>query len=204
MTNSSTIQLQYLPDFSEEYAIDVRAGLGKANVQINLADGWNLTSINQDLDSQTDENLAAAANLAGAVLPGLASGGGDGKPESRGFKVAASNVPLGYYESVVGADSCGRKRLYGFRYVGFMPFQGCPLEMGGALPDCCETSPIYGLVFEDGVMRFKALGEIGANLDPTRVSDIDIRRTISTTRKTDSSGMITEDVTETVHQLLDK
>ena len=61
------IQLQYLPDFEEEYAIDVRTGFGVADVAITLEDGWNLTSINQKLDSQTDENLKAAADLMGSV-----------------------------------------------------------------------------------------------------------------------------------------
>ena len=75
------IQLQYLPDFEEEYAIDVRTGFGVADVAITLEDGWNLTAINQKLDSQTDENLKAAADLMGSVgsrQDGIASVSGQG------------------------------------------------------------------------------------------------------------------------------
>ena len=64
------ISLVYLPDYSEEYSIDVRSGLGIANVGIKLENGWNLTEISQELDSQTDDNVKAMASLL--------SGGGRG------------------------------------------------------------------------------------------------------------------------------
>lgn len=129
------IQLQYLPDFSEEYAIDVRSGLGYADVGITLQDGWNLTAINQKLDSQTDENLKAMADILGGVADIGGAGSRVSDPNTTNatpaFRVKASNIPLGYYESVLGQDACGRKRLYGFRYVGFMPYQACPIVMSG-------------------------------------------------------------------------
>lgn len=157
------IELKYLPDFSEEYAIDVRSGFGIADVAITLEDGWNLTAINQKLDSQTDENIRAMAEVvrgaAGLTNPGQRTSSPDGGKQSS-FYVKASNVPLGYYESVIGADSCGKKRLYGFRYVGFLPYQACPLGMHGSEMAHCQSADVYGLVFENGVMVFRPLTQI--------------------------------------------
>jgi hypothetical protein len=162
------IELQYLPDFSEEYAIDVRSGFGIADVAITLEDGWNLTSINQKLDSQTDENVRAMAEVmrgaASLTNPGERIANPDAV-KTPAFRVKASNVPLGYYESVIGLDGCGRKRLYGFRYVGFIPYQACPIEMRGADVGHCQTTEIYGLVFEEGVMVFRPLHEVQSLVD---------------------------------------
>lgn len=156
------ISLAYLPDFSEEYSIDVRSGLGIASVGIKLEDGWNLTEISQQLDSQTDENTKAFASLlsaVGDVVPTTASG--NVAPEV-GFTVPARNVPIGFYESIIGRDNQGHKRLYGFRYVGFVPFAGCPIDMGGQQAACCNdpNSGLYGLSFVDGQMLFLPLDQM--------------------------------------------
>lgn len=161
------IQLQYLPDFEEEYAIDVRSGFGVADVSITLEQGWNLTAINQKLDSQTDENLQGAAALIGSIAKAAggtsATGEGKASPGAQpSFTVAATNVPLGYYESVIGKDHCGRKRLYGFRYVGFMPYQSCPIQASGSQSFGCTSEELYGIIFDQGVMTFKPLSEIAA------------------------------------------
>ena len=166
------IELQYLPDFSEEYAVDVRSGFGIADVAITLEDGWNLTSINQKLDSQTDENVRAMAEVfrgaAGLTNPGQRTTGPDGnKPPA--FRVKASNVPLGYYESVIGTDPCGKKRLYGFRYVGFLPYQACPIAMQGSEQGACPTTEIYGLVFEEGVMVFRPLHQVHSRVESSDI-----------------------------------
>lgn len=155
--NMVTVTLEYLPDFAEEYAIDVRSGLGIANVAIKLEDGWNLTEISQELDSQTDENIAAAADLikaVGGVVPTR-----DTSSEREGFTVQATDVPLGYYEAVISRGPDGRKRLYGFRYLGFFPYEPCPLSMGGAASACCydPMATLYGLTFDDGRMVFRPL-----------------------------------------------
>lgn len=164
------ISLVYMPDFSEEYSIEVRSGLGIANVGIKLEDGWNLTEISQELDSQTDENVEAISSLlkaAGGLIPTSERGN---SAEDVSFTVPARNVPLGFYESVVGRDACDVKRLYGFRYVGFIPFAGCPIEMSGhshALcidsgscldPSACGmNASLYGLTFINGEMVFQPL-----------------------------------------------
>jgi len=156
-----SITLEYLPDFSEEYAIDVRSGFGVAEVAIKLEDGWNLTEINQQLDSQTDENLSAMADVIRAVGSTIPTAGGDGEKPLQ-ITAAASEVPLGYYESVIGCGSDGKKRLYGFRYVGFLPYQMCPVSMGGSEYACCgdPAAPLYGLTFENGRMVFKNLQQL--------------------------------------------
>lgn len=159
-----SITLEYLPDFSEEYSIDVRPGLGVAEVSIGLQDGWNLTSINQTLDSQFDENVEAIAALTKAASGFVPTGKSIGTPEgsSQRFVVAATNVPLGYYESVISRDGCGRKRLYGWRYVGFLPFAACPTDMCGSQHLACSSVPseLFGLVFEQGAMVFRRLDAI--------------------------------------------
>ncbi len=155
------ITLEYLPDFSEEYSIHVRSGLGINETSIALDQGWNLTAINMRLDSQTDENIEAVGNLArgiGSAATALTQQDGTAKQ----FAVRATNVPMGYYEAVLG-NYRGSKQLYGFRYVGFFPYASCPLVgAGGPEVFCCEDGPygIYGLVFENGVMTFKPLGSI--------------------------------------------
>lgn len=163
-----SITLDYLPDFSEEYSIDVRPGLGIADVGVTLEDGWNLVAINQKLDSQTDEKIEASAELLKAAA-GLATPHVGVAPSARtGIEVQAHNVPLGYYEAVLGRNRQGKKQLYGFRYVGFMPFQACPLEMCGSAAVPCDEGMLYGLTFDSGVMTFKPLCEIAAVLPPTQ------------------------------------
>lgn len=163
------ISLVYLPDFTEEYAIDVRPGLGIADVSLTLEDGWNLTEINQELDSQTDENLSAAGDLIKAVSGIVPTAAGD---PSQGpqieFTVPATDVPIGFYESVIGRGPDGRKRLYGFRYLGFLPYQTCPTAMGGSVAACCDdpTASLYGLTFQGGRMVFRPLAAMAMPSEP--------------------------------------
>ena len=37
-------------------------------------------------------------------------------------RILATNIPFGFYEAVIARDPKGKKQLYGWRYVGFMPF----------------------------------------------------------------------------------
>jgi len=165
------ISLVYMPDFSEEYSIDVRSGCGIANVGIQLEDGWNLTEISQDLDSQTDENIEAVGSLLSAVGGLVPTSASDRPTDEISFTVPARNVPLGFYESVVGRDSCNVKRLYGFRYLGFMPFAGCPIEMNGHSRASCQdpagcgqhpAGSLYGLTFVGGEMVLQPLDMMAA------------------------------------------
>lgn len=163
-----SIEVRYLPDFSEEYSINVTPGLGSANVKIELADGWNLTSLNQELDTQFDENVKAIAELTKAA-GGLVGTAGEGM--NINATVSARNVPIGLYEAVIGHDACGRKQLYGWRYIGFTPFATCPtFAVGSEYASCNDGSlDLYGLVFENGIMTFRRLHDI-QNIPPSRSS----------------------------------
>ncbi|OHB80010.1 MAG: hypothetical protein A2W31_11085 [Planctomycetes bacterium RBG_16_64_10] len=161
-----TITLQYLPDFSEEYSIRVRAGLGSNQTNIALADGWNLTQIDQKLDSQFDETIKAVADLIKSVpIPTAAPARGAGEPK---IVVRATNVPLGFYESVIAPGADGKKRLCGWRYVGFHPFASCPGAPCEAAMMSGDPAAIYALIFERGAMTFRPIDQIEAGKDHDR------------------------------------
>ena len=155
-----SIDLAYLPDFSEEYSISVKSGFGTNDTSITLDQGWNLTNLNVDIDSKTAENVEAVGSLLSDVS-GLATKANTDLSGNT-FVVAATNVPIGYYEAVLGQD-CGAKHLYGFRYIGFLPYSPCPRVACGT-PEAlnCQTNSydIFGLVFENGQMTFKNLGSL--------------------------------------------
>ncbi|QDU07326.1 hypothetical protein [Gimesia aquarii] len=204
------MKLDYLPDFSEEYSINVKTGFGTADVQIKLEDGWNLTSINQNLDSKTNENISAAADLVTAF-------GNVAKPTSlnssvRGkekWVVKATNVPLGYYESVIGPDPycSNKKRLYGWRYVGFAPFNYCPTDICGSKEVYCNDgrAAIYGLTFNDGVMVFSPLGlisyESGSEMTLVPFGDIDDTVRIPQSQKEELQSKIKKKILESISDL---
>jgi hypothetical protein len=161
-----SISLHYLPDFSEEYSIRVRAGLGINETNIALQDGWNLTQISQKLDSQFDENLGAVADLIGALPIPTAAKSRDAA--SLKMVVRATNVPLGFYASVIGCGPDGKKSLCGWRYVGFQPFNTpCSGQVPSGPSIGGDPTAVYALAFERGVMTFRqiALLENGADHD---------------------------------------
>ncbi len=146
------LKLEYLPDFNEEYSIHLR---GKASVA--LKDGWNLVGVN------TKE---APAEKAEPPVP----------PQPMPLPaavVAATNVPIGYYESIF--ETSGEKKyLKGWRYVGSTVLGGgrpdtCNLKPSNpncpnvGMPDGCVNGPLYGMVFFNGVMTFRQLEEIAGN-----------------------------------------
>jgi hypothetical protein len=169
-----SMKLEYLPDFSEEYAINLKPGLGSGKFDFKLENGWNLTSLNAETDQQTDEIIGSIGSLVGAALPlfGKAANESADKRVQNTSEcpptIYGSNVPFGFYEAVIACDPHGRKQLYGWRYVGFMPFQSCPIETGGAQKACCDTQDIYGMVFVNGVLQFQKIHEIPTMpIDPT-------------------------------------
>ena len=149
------LKLEYLPDFSEEYSAHVR---GKASLA--LEEGWKLVGVNTKETPQKKEAEPAKVAVPEA-LPNAV--------------VAATNIPIGYYESVFEVAG-ERKYLKGWRYVGFSVLGGgapavchrkdCPNNF----PDGCVTGPLFGLVNFNGVMTFRQLEEISSNqLCPTFV-----------------------------------
>ncbi len=66
-----------LPDFSQEYAIQWKTGLGSVNPRFELTDGWNLTDFNSRADSAASTVVREAT---GAVVElGSAIGGRKGE-----------------------------------------------------------------------------------------------------------------------------
>lgn len=165
-----SMKLEYLPDFSEEYAINFKPGFGSGNLNLSLENGWNLTSLSAETDQQTDEIIGSI----GSLLPSLglaakqAKSAGDQRAANAPSTIYGSNVPFGFYEAVIACDPQGRKQLYGWRYVGFLPFQSCPVQPQGGQQVCCDTQDIYGLVFVNGVLQFQRIHEVPTNpIDPT-------------------------------------
>lgn len=156
------LSIEYLPDYSEEYSIHIRTGIGTNKTEITLDNGWNLTKINVDIDSKASEMVKSIADLIGA-LPKPPGGGGPGQPMTKltenMMTVKAHRVPLGFYEPVMGVGPEG-KRIYGWRYVGFAPFAPCPLESGGS--DCthCTADDLYGLVTIDDAIWFQKMSDL--------------------------------------------
>jgi hypothetical protein len=167
------IELKYLPDYNEEYSIKLRPGIGTGTLGFSLADGWNLTNINMQTDQKLPELIGSIAQLFGAGAGGGTSGGvkrgggGVGQDQSRSdlnvIVDTRPDVPLGFYEAVIATDPTGRKSLFGWRYVGFMPFTGCPIQ------PCVETKTVvcgpkdlWGLVATPNSIKFQPLGEIEA------------------------------------------
>jgi hypothetical protein len=167
LANYVTITKEYLPDFSEEYSIHVRAGLGSNKTKIVLTEGWNLTELNVEVDQQFDESLKAVADLVKAIPTGAA------RAAPSHFTVRGSNVPIGYYEAVISRDEkYGVKRLYGWRYVGFAPFNACPFESGGV--DCanCHSADIFALVVEGDTMVFRRIKDFPEASGGTSVTNV--------------------------------
>lgn len=160
------LKLEYLPDYSEEYSIHPK---GKKPPQVQLKDGWNLVAVGGPAPPPEKPEE-------GAPPPPPPAGDPMKLPE---YVVAATNIPIGYYESVF--DSTGTKKyLKGWRYVGMTPMGGGgpPIGMdpkglpnGGMPPGCPPPppgsvlpGPLYGMVFFNGVMTFRQLDEIANNM----------------------------------------
>ena len=165
------LKIEYLPDYSEEYSVRPQ---GKKPPQVQLKDGWNLVAVGGPAPPEKpDEAPPPAAPIDPMKVPE--------------YVVAASNVPIGLYESVFDT-TCGKKYLKGWRYVGFSPLGGgspigvdpsCargPNAQGLGGPDGSTSGypaagaasaipgPLYGLVFFNGVMTFRQLDEIANNM----------------------------------------
>ncbi len=105
-----SIDVKYLPDYSEEYSIRMTPGLNATtSFKPTLSDGWNLTGF----ESETDQNIDDLVKSVAGVVPNMKL---SAKPPKADLK-----VPIGFYEAVVDRDDRGCKSLVGWRYVGFFP-----------------------------------------------------------------------------------
>lgn len=55
--------IEYLPNMSEEYAIQTKAGIGTVDNKYVLTNGWNLTDYNDKRDSKATDWLTSLAGL---------------------------------------------------------------------------------------------------------------------------------------------
>lgn len=159
-----SMSLMYMPDFAEEYSIQLKPGLGVGELSLELDNGWNLTSVGMKTDQQTDEIITSVANLVSSLSD--AANNMTAARQKNGANcecsLYATNIPFGFYEAVIATDPCGRKQLYGWRYIGFMPFQACPTTACGLdQVSCHDPTTIYGMVIrDDGVLVFEPIANI--------------------------------------------
>ncbi|HEU5115562.1 MAG TPA: hypothetical protein VFT74_02690, partial [Isosphaeraceae bacterium] len=100
------LKLEYLPDFNEEYSAHLKGKKAK----VELQDGWNLVAA----------GVGAAPPPPSPKEPAVVP---PPDPKLPAAVVAATNVPMGYYESVYDVYA-GRKIFKGWRYIGFLPLGG--------------------------------------------------------------------------------
>lgn len=58
-TGNVNVQIVWLPDLSESYAIRTNSGLGAANSSVTLKDGWQLTQFGGSVDTKIPETITA-------------------------------------------------------------------------------------------------------------------------------------------------
>jgi hypothetical protein len=184
-----SMQIKYLPDYNEEYSVKLRPGLGTGKLNFKLEDGWNLTSVGMESDQKTAEILGSVASIIGAVR-GSSTPKTSIKPNymdmtdlldslagTSHFTIdTRPDVPLGFYEPIIATDPHGRKSLFGWRYVGFMPFAGCPVEVCAPKQTIeCTYADLYGLIATPNSIKFQKLSEIKdgpINANPYRYVDV--------------------------------
>lgn len=182
-----TLKLMWMPDFGEDFSIHIRSGIGTNTTSVTLKDGWELTELNSNTDTKTAAFLDSLSSLIGTTpkLLGGLSGGGLGGAEGGAMKeatnipacqVRAHKVPLGFYEAVINPGPDGKKRLYGWRYVGFSPYANCPIDAAGATQQPCETADLFGLITLNGEMHFVRLSEL-EQVKTTILLDKDMSKT---------------------------
>jgi hypothetical protein len=57
------VSIIWLPDYTQQYVIEAKPGLGSVSFNPTLTDGWNLTGFDATVDSKTAELLTAAPGL---------------------------------------------------------------------------------------------------------------------------------------------
>jgi hypothetical protein len=110
-SNGSTYiaKLVYLPDYSHPLAVEMNTGLlGITGVQMNLQDGWMLTSVSANADNSKMGDVLTAA------IQALSSGSGGGATKTA-TKAAAAAAPGGA-PGRAPPDRVLRPGLYAFDY----------------------------------------------------------------------------------------
>ena len=172
--NIYTLTLVHHADYSEEYSAQIYAGLGTNSTQLTFNDAGVLMSTTVSVDSKANELITSLAGLIGTtpnlLRPAERRGGGEmAVPEVAKMSVEAYDVPLGYYEMVLSPGPDGHRQLYGWRYIGFMPFKQCPVTSGGETCTTCLEEDLYGLVTIGDKMYFRKLSDIAKQPEKVKV-----------------------------------
>ncbi len=83
-TQQLSVQIVWLPDYSQEFEIQAHPGLGSVTMNPTLKDGWNLAGLSATMDSKTAELITAATGLAKA-FPFAALKAGEQRPYCPGL-----------------------------------------------------------------------------------------------------------------------
>ncbi len=61
-------KIVFLPDYSQEFVVQWKSGLGSASPSFTLTDGWNLTAFDSTVDSKAAELVTSVGTVAAAGL----------------------------------------------------------------------------------------------------------------------------------------
>jgi hypothetical protein len=94
------IQVIWLPDKSEHYAIKIKSGLGSVDSTIKLENGWQLTQFGGKIDTKVPETVTAATSFLKA-LPPMGMIEKEGKPLAPGLYRLEFDKNTGYVNGAV-------------------------------------------------------------------------------------------------------
>lgn len=83
--DSYSMQVVYLPDYSQKYALYYNRGVGKYDSTVTLVDGWKMTGLNTSSDTKTAEIIQAIGSSVKDIASGAAAAGATFK--SQGVEV---------------------------------------------------------------------------------------------------------------------
>jgi hypothetical protein len=90
---SSAVEIVWLPDYCQQYAISSRTVLATSAVKYTLAQGWQLTQLDTTADSTAVINKVL--DVVGNVLVARAGGAGGGKGDGASTKAKAEELQSG-------------------------------------------------------------------------------------------------------------
>jgi len=89
-----TLQVVWLPDYSQEYAVSVEGGrAGSFNGALQLANGWMLIGVNQQNVSGTAETMQAVSGFLGTLFSAAGLGTAAAGAKAAAAQVVEAQVP---------------------------------------------------------------------------------------------------------------
>jgi hypothetical protein len=73
VNDPSSLQLKtiYLPNIKENYAINMKSGLGALDATVNLTDGWLLTQYSDKTDTKIPETISAIGTISSDTIKAI-------------------------------------------------------------------------------------------------------------------------------------